>query len=323
MSFNIQEPRQIISSATQTLLFDDNYLHITDALKQLHSVFAKSTGVKAGDINDDDIMLPTGKAISTIKAAHCLMEIERTRRFLKGIFKAITQLLEQKKDVPVTILYAGCGPYATLLTPLTSMFTSEQVKFIFLDINPFSLEAAKQLYNDLQLQDYVIDFVCTDATTYQVQENIDLFLSETMLNGLRREPQLAIMDNIIPQLDPDAIVIPAEITINAVLTRWEEERNGFFNENYVPARIHAGTVYKTSREFELPKPVTINVPASKTHNHLNLFTEIRVFDNEMLHPYSTSLTIPISINGFDNSNKDVDVSFNYVISEDPEFKVSF
>jgi predicted RNA methylase len=321
MELTIQQRNQSISDATNALLFDENYLHIKSAIDQLHLLFAGATGVKAGDITDKDIYLPNGKAVSTIKAAHCLKELERTRRFIRGINLAVNDLLNRIPDQKITILYAGCGPYATLLTPLTSKFTSAQIRFILLDINPDSLDAAKVLYEQLDLSDYVIDYVCTDATTYNFPDDIriDIVISETMLNALRIEPQVAIMNNLIPQMRPEAIFIPQEITVEAVLTRWEEEYNSFTIPNYQPKRIKAGLVYRASREFKLPQPVVLQVPASETHNRLDLFTEINIYGEEKLTTYNCSLTMPFAVCKLENQKEDVKITFEYVMSDNPGF----
>ncbi|MGO4877671.1 methyltransferase domain-containing protein [Pedobacter psychrotolerans] len=325
MELTTQQRNESISNATNALLFEDDYLHIKNAIDQLHLLFAGVTGVNAGNITDQDIHLPSGKAVSTIKAAHCLKELERTRRFIRGIYRAINHLLDTIPGHTINILYAGCGPYATLLTPLTSQFTAAQINFILLDINPDSLEAAKILYEKLDLLDYVVDFVCTDATTYKFPDSvrIDMIISETMLNALRKEPQLAIMNNLVPQLNPDAIFIPEHITVEAVLTRWEEEYKYFITPDYQPKRIKAGLVYRADRKFQLPKPVVIHAPASETHNRLDLFTEINVFGGEMLKTYNCSLTMPLAVCKLENQNEDIAVTFEYVMSDNPGFTCTF
>jgi hypothetical protein len=105
-----------IRKITETLLlnpFDNGAVY--NAVYELHGLFSTIAGVTAGDINDEDIYLSSGKAVSPTKAAHCLLEYRRTAVFLRGVYKAILQL---KRDFPherLHILYAGCGPYATLL----------------------------------------------------------------------------------------------------------------------------------------------------------------------------------------------------------------
>ncbi|AZI24183.1 class I SAM-dependent methyltransferase [Pedobacter sp. G11] len=321
MELTTQQCNESMSAATNVLLFEDDYLEIKNAIERLHSLFAGVTGINAGNITDQDIYLPSGKAVSTIKAAHCLKELERTRRFVRGIYHAINHLLDTIPGHIINILYAGCGPYGTLLTPLTSQFTAAQVNFILLDINPDSLEAAKVLYEKLDLLDYVVDFVCADATTYKFPDGvrIDMVISETMLNALRKEPQVAIMNNLIPKMRPEAIFIPEKIAVEAVLTRWEEEYKHFTVLDYQPKRIRVGLVYCASREFKLPQPVVIEVPASKTHNRLDLFTEIKVFGREVLTTYNCSLTTPFAVCKLENQSDSIKIAFEYILSDDPGF----
>lgn len=84
----------------------------------LYQVFSSITGVTINQLNrDKDIILPSGKAISTAAAAHCLLEMKRTAVFLRGIDKAISLKLSGATTKPVSILYAGTGPYGTLFIP--------------------------------------------------------------------------------------------------------------------------------------------------------------------------------------------------------------
>jgi hypothetical protein len=147
--------KQILSQAAQALLFSNSYKDIYDAVHQLHNLFAPITHISAGSVEDQDIYQPSGKAISPTKAAHCLLEFQRTTKFIRGIYKAILQLQADYPDTIINILYAGTGPYATLVTPLTAVFSVQQVAFYFLDINEISLNAVKNLYNELGLSAYV------------------------------------------------------------------------------------------------------------------------------------------------------------------------
>jgi hypothetical protein len=194
-----------IRKITEILLFEPyNYKEVYDAVHNLHHLFAAVSGVTAGNITDKDINLPSGNAVSTIKAAHCLLEFQRTAVFLRGVYKAILRLKKNFPNERLHILYAGCGPYATLLTPLTTFFKADELAFHLMDINEASLNAAKKLYEALALNDYVEDWICADATIYRIPqgETRHLILSETMLNALRKEPQVEIMLNLVPQL-PD------------------------------------------------------------------------------------------------------------------------
>jgi hypothetical protein len=73
---------------------------------------------------------PAGLAIDTRSAALCIFDMMRTRKFLLGIRDAIDEKLRIDPGQPVTILYAGTGPFATLLTPLITVFRPDQLQMV-------------------------------------------------------------------------------------------------------------------------------------------------------------------------------------------------
>jgi len=316
--------RQVILKATQVILLSTDYGAINLSVQQLLRVFSDITGIRAEDSVDADIALPSGIAVSPVKAGRCLMEIERTRIFLRGIYEALQDLTAKNPSGKINILYAGCGPYATLITPLTSLFTPEQISITLLDINKISLDAARKLYTALRLMPYVKAFVYADAATYQLNDNghTDIVISETMLNALRKEPQLAIMDNILPQLKGDAIFIPQEIAVDAVLLNWQEELQSFSIADYRPERVIIGNVYKAGRDFSLPRPLTLDLPPPNTHRRLTLLTDIQVYRNEKLTAYSCSLTLPYHVVNLDVQQWPEAVRFDYKMGENPRFRHS-
>ena len=202
---------------THTILFEkENYGKLYEVLHKLHDYYAYVTGIAADHTVDNNIFLPTGKAIAPAQAATCLLDIQRTAVFTRGIYKAIHQL-KPSVDGPINILYAGCGPYATLLTPLTTQFGPHEVQFYMLDINPESLDATKALYQQLQAENYIAGYICDDAATFKIDFPAHLIVSECMQKALAKEPQVAVMQNLIPQLPEHGIFIPQEISVTALL----------------------------------------------------------------------------------------------------------
>lgn len=313
----------ILKEAAEILLFQpDNYKDIYDTLHELHDMYALHTGISAGNITDKDIWLPSGNAVSSIKAAHCLLELQRTAVFIRGIYKAILALQQSFPGERIHILYAGCGPYATLLTPFTTRFKAEEIAFHLLDINEDSLVAAKKLYDALGIEKYVEEWICTDATTYQLPEHqtIHLMISETMLNALRKEPQVAIMLNLIPQLPEKGLFIPQEINVSAQLLSSRKETARYLDPNVEPERLNLGTVYSIGLYNCHPhKPVIIEIPGKIEENKdLQLLTDITVFENEKLGIYNCSLNMPLKITrveGLEGKR----IVFNYIMGETPGF----
>jgi len=313
-----------LKKLTGPILFEkDNYKALYENLHTLADMYASYTGIEAGNITDKDILLPNGNAISPIKAAHCLLEIRRTAVFLRGIYKAILQL---KKDFPgqkINILYAGCGPYATLLTPFTAYFGPEELSFYMLDINPVCLEAVEKLYKGLGLDAYIAEFICTDATTYRLPNNktMHMAISETMQNALAKEPQVAIMLNLIPQMPDNAIFIPEEINLSLKLIDPAEENNSFSLQDYVPERKEIAELYTIGRtNCKGHTPLTVQIPGQTGNfRYLNIFTDITVFKDEKLGAYNCGLNLPVKVADIKDKASEK-ITFWYEMNDVPGFR---
>lgn len=306
---------------TQVLLFEkENYGTLHRVLNMLHDFYAEVTGISAEQTTDNNIFLSTGKAISPGQAAYCLLDIQRTTVFMRGIHKAILKL-KQEVEGPINILYAGCGPYATLLTPLTTQFSPHEVRFYMMDVNQPSLTAVEKLYEHLGARNYIENLICRDAAAYQLTTSMHIVVSETMQRALNKEPQVAIMQNLIPQLDERAIFIPEEIVITAQLVNKDKELQSKLEPGVDPGRIELGIVYSISRGNCCNQlPVSLQMPESTVgHDELSLFTEVKVFEDERLETGSCSLTIPFPVSGI-GPLLGRRVSFEYVISGEPGFR---
>lgn len=78
---------------TSQLLHEDNQQKLREATIRLHALLSDTTGIKDHSINDDktETLLACGKAISPHAAAHCILDYQRTIKFIKGIHTAILQ----------------------------------------------------------------------------------------------------------------------------------------------------------------------------------------------------------------------------------------
>lgn len=112
----------MVRNAVRTLLdCADDFTLMKQSVDALYNVFSRIADVSPAQIGvDKDIMLSSCKAISPSAAAHCLLEMKRTAVFLRGIHQAVFQKLNNGADNPVHILYAGTGPYGTLVIKVTS-----------------------------------------------------------------------------------------------------------------------------------------------------------------------------------------------------------
>lgn len=205
---------------TDKLFADDSsWFDIRETLISIAYFFAES---ETFDIEKDrhqpggkEILLDTGYAVSSWSAAMCLLEVKRTLVFLQGIIKAIKHLLAKTLQRPLHILDAGCGPFGLLSVIPALYFTPEEIRLHLIDIIPDNIIAVKKLISSLGMQPYFDKIVLADATKFEWDKRtpLNMVLSETMLNALRKEPQLAITLNLSRQLAPEGLFIPEEIDI--------------------------------------------------------------------------------------------------------------
>lgn len=304
----------------------NNVGQMKQAVDQLYLIYSQITGITIDQLNsDNDYMLPSGKAISTAAAAHCLLEMKRTALFLRGIDQAITLKLLEARTMPIRILYVGTGPYGTLMVPLLPLYRHVDLKVDMLDVNHKSLTALHKLTRALNLEDYINEVYCTDATTFTISNRYDIVICEAMLACLRSEPQVAIMQNLIPQLDDDCIFIPEEITIDACLVNPKREMDNLMysgDEPPIVDRKPLGNVFTVSKRLQedILYPKTLAIP----HNTvdfpvLKLFTTVRVFGNEVLTGNDSSITLPKQCYDF-REHPAHEVRFCYVQGEKPRIE---
>ncbi|MEF1229151.1 class I SAM-dependent methyltransferase, partial [Vibrio fortis] len=212
--------RDSIHNNTQQLLQQPNDAGICKHfVDQLVDKLAAATGISAEfDMNDwQSAELPTGVAISSVQAAKCVKEILRTQIFLKGVHQCFQDKLAQKESI--NVLYAGTGPYGTLVIPLLHLFRADQVKLWLLDIHPQNIESLKLLINELGVSDRVEFMGVADATRWQPDGNVtfDVLVSETMTALLAREPQVSIFSRLQRYLADDGELIPQQIVLGTEL----------------------------------------------------------------------------------------------------------
>lgn len=327
-----EELRQI----TEILLKqEDDYGEMKKATDDLYDLLVEVSGLKEDDTNSrKDYYLPKGKAIGTVWAGMCVNEFLRTKKFIRGTFQGIKKAQEIFRDRPIHIVYAGTGPFGTLLIPLTTVFSGQEVKFTLLEINPNSIENLKNVIQAFGVEEYVDEIVQCDAVEYKADKTkpIHMVVTETMQMALKKEPQVAITLNLVSQMEEKGILIPEKVTVEAGLLdpkRDMERMRGVegADEDYY---------YPLNKIFELNKEIIgmgkngaycfpevgVEIPLGieKRYRKLNLFTDIQVFEGDKLTYLNCSLNMPQRIMDIDFDNYNIKgVSFQYVISENPGF----
>lgn len=289
-----------LKSITETLLaHESSYLQIRNACTDLLDLFCSITGFDETDeVNNEHMQTTGGQAVSPLSAAVCIRDFMRTRVFMRGLKEAISTRLQAQPGKVVTVLYAGTGPFATLLIPLVTIFKATQLKMLLLDINPASIAYLQLIIRYFKLDPYLLQVQQTDAVIYQVPAGVqpDIIVSETMMPSLKSEPQVSIVVNLVAQC-PQALLIPQQIEITAALLSSKHEETN----RVIPLQ----KLFDLTRETALAmakqqgpallfpvQKLTVEKPPAPNWYRLVLLTDIVVFNEEKLGFNTSSLTIP-------------------------------
>ena len=119
-----------LKEITQILLADESsYSQMRNAcLNLLQFFYEVSVFDETDPVNHKHVQTVAGLAVSPEAAAVCIRDFMRTRIFMRGLKQAVSTKLRANPNRAVTVLYAGTGPFATLLLPLVTIFDTTQLK---------------------------------------------------------------------------------------------------------------------------------------------------------------------------------------------------
>ncbi len=323
---------QRLKDITSVLLSPElDYTAVRNSCTALYDIFSSVSAFKANAPEmQAHISTASGLAVSPYAAAFCISDIMRTKKFLQGIEEAVYAKLRENPGRPVKIFYAGCGPFATLLTPLTTVFSPAQMQMVLLDINPLSHEYLQRIIRGFELENYILGIEVTDALQYTIPAlyKPDILVSETMKPALAKEPQVSLISHLLSQCDTRTIVIPESIRIDVCLLG---------NTVNNPAAIQT---LKTLMKFDAALATQINQHPGKTDvltngitviindrppekfSRLVLNTHINIYGDHQLDSYDSSLTLPVPVMDIAAIKKyPARLLFHYRISDNPGFTV--
>lgn len=317
-----------------------DYLELSNALKSYKELLLEISSLEMdGEANRDNIMLNHGLAIGPAWAARCLDDIMRTKRFVRGVFLAVSQVITEKKQ-PVHILYSGTGPFATLVLPLLSCFTPEEIQFTLIEVNPISFKHVQNVFKSFGAESYLKNVILEDATKIKLADakEIDVIVIECLQHALAKEPQVAITNNLVKQCRKDVLLIPEEISLQLSLINKTVEYNNEVLDSE-KSKIKSNRVDK--KVFELSKNSMLQsrlngedyflFPEKETrfhsseignNNFLAVSTTIKTFGNEILKKDESGLTIPFIYSEIDKNKGDMVVSTQYEVSDSPKLLIS-
>ncbi|WP_273163107.1 hypothetical protein [Massilia timonae] len=281
-------------------------------------------------LDANETVTAAGLAISPVKAALCAREPLRTIVFIRGLAAAIEQA--RRPDRPVRVLYAGCGPLATLALPLMTLFDPEQASFTLVDIHAASLGSARGLVSRLGLEAHVAGYMLADACSLRLDPAAlpDVIVSETMNAALRSEPQVAIMRHLAMQA-PQALLVPESVTVEACLLRLGRELSPPLDDGGAPQpprreRVELGPVFRldaaairawSGLDAALPAGVVRVPPTVPAGMQPRLLTKIVSFGSHRLQDWESSLNMPQHFPGRPALQGGETLQFAYRIGEQP------
>jgi hypothetical protein len=310
------------------ILLDQNasFLQIRDACESLYNFFVT---LSSFETPLDNSFMPTryGRALSPYVAALCIRDITRTRQTLRGVCRAIRDKLDQQRK-PVKILYAGSGPFATLVFPLTSIFSPEEIQLQLLEIHPASVAVLHKVIKQLGIDDYIYNVETIDATSFEVPREFqpDMVVSETMNAALQWEPQVGIMAHLISQVPKETVMIPERITVDACLSTAVQIEGTALKPLGTLLEFNSETARKiNSNPALIPvmnEGITINIPeADRKFNLLILLTLIKVYKDIEIGYNESGLTVPIQQMERDRKTGSFPPAllYKYYLGKHPEF----
>jgi hypothetical protein len=324
---------------------------LLESVQDMESLFSELTGISDHSTDPEDekeTILSDGKAISPKDAAKCLADYARTVKFLRGIDAAIRELQKRFPGEVIEVLYAGCGPYATLAVPLCNRFTQEEVRFTLIDIHERSLVAVRTLVGNLGFAEFIRDYIRCDAASYnhRAEGPLHMVVSETMQKALAKEPQLAITANLAPQLTNGGIFIPQRISIDLCLGDLEKEftllspgadtsrlpdphmtRDRIALKQLLdvtmesaPALLSNLKTHGPNGTLSLP-PVLVHIPElnGNTQYRPMILTTITVYESFRIGDYASGLTSPTTLHDLGFLRGGETIEFRYCLGEKPGF----
>ena len=295
---------------------------LRDALNAFARLCSDISGIRPDPSFDawaGDSLLDSGVAINPQAAAHCALDYQRSAMFIRGVHAAINTLKLRFPDTPLEILYAGCGPFATLLLPLLGRFTPGELKISLLDIHQHSLDSVELLLAQFGFGAHAVHTIKGDACHYKHRKKLHLVIAETMQKSLEQEPQFAVTANLAPQLLPAGVFIPQCIEVALYLADLEHEAELFRQSQQIDPQAlergsrcyplaalctlspeHAFDQMCTARynthtaKLEL-EPTIVVIPPLDDIARLDaaLFTRIHIFEEYRLGAYESQITLPL------------------------------
>lgn len=258
-----------------------------------------------------------------VQAAKCLKEAVRSHRFLTGIKQAIDDTLQQNDCVE--LLYAGSGPWGSIVIPLLHFYKPEQLQITLLDIHQTNIDSISRVIEGLNLQDFFKEISLADATKWKPEKQehkFDIVVSETMNNMLKREPQVAIFAHLQQFLTDSGSLIPEAVRVQcwaqsakATDSKQIKVKDLFVLDKASAKEVREKQLSDINGQFTLP--ADISLPC-----HLEFATVIDVYKDITLAKNECSLNISVHRNNI-SPVQGAPIFYTYHINQSPDWQFDY
>lgn len=296
-------------------------------LKEILLKLASMEFNMTSDISVGETRTESGLAVSPAMAVMCVDDVARTVAFIRGTHAAIKEMKARFPNEPVRVLYAGCGPLATLAIPQLAAFSLTDISFTLIDINADSMTSARSIIDALGYSSGVEAYVVGDIMSYLIDHSREphIVLIEVMNAALEAEPQVSVARHLISQC-PNALLVPERIDIRLTLVNQSQEFS-FDGEKPKRDRIEIGSFFSLDRgsigswnpdeSSQLPA-ATLQLPVIyESRYEPMLFTDIHVFGDHRLTDYDSGLSLPKRLASLGRFGPGDILKFGYVLGKYP------
>jgi len=281
----------------------------------LYRLLARSSANPVPEARGSATQLSRGLALSVDDAGACVLDANRTAKFLRGIRAALSELYVRFPGERIEIVYAGTGPYAALIVPLLVQRRPHNLLVTLIDVHPQTIRSVARVIAHFGLERYVRELVVGDATDYRHKTGVPLHLiiTETMQRALTAEPQVAISQQLTAQLQKHGILVPESIVVDlAFIPRSSAARpsdhfdEGNFRRVGCVVEVSLPTLRAglTSRVLEIPAAVPADSIAAYA-------TSIRTYGPHVIASGESGLTVPFFVWGLARPEQGQRIRFSY------------
>ncbi len=319
------DARARLSQIAHALLADDaGPGEARQAAQALFELCAALGGLDVGPAAaaGDEARLPGGVAIAPLSAARCILDFARTRCFLRAVAAAIG-LAQARFGLPVEVLYAGSGPFAPLLFPLTTLLPAGCARFTLLDAHAEAVACVGRLARAFEAERWLASVGVADACVWRAPRAPHVIVAEVMQAGLEREPQVALTQALGAQLAPGGLFVPEQVTLTLCLADLSRE----FGLAATPARAPLGELLRLRADETWPTPEPsarfvapdFDGPARRAL----LLTHVRALGELELRECDSGITYPKALAALGLVDPGVTLEFRYRIGPDPRVEAAF